>query len=51
MTCAEFAELVTEHLEGTLDDREFVLHLTECPGCPEYLDQLVRTIELLRVSW
>ncbi|MEJ3652660.1 anti-sigma factor [Actinomycetes bacterium KLBMP 9759] len=50
MTCAELAELVTEHLEGTLDDRAFLQHLAECPACAEYVDQLVRTIELLRTS-
>ena len=36
MTCDEFVELVTAHLEGVLDDeteRRVVEHLAECDGC------------------
>ena len=48
MTCAELTELVTEYFEGTLDDRELTAHLSDCPGCEEYVTQLRHTIELLR---
>ena len=43
MNCNEFVELVTAHLEGTLDDatqRRVVEHLAECDGCARYLDQI-----------
>ena len=46
MNCDEFVELVTAHLEGTLDDateRRFVEHLAECDGCSRYLDQIRHT--------
>jgi len=48
MTCAEFVALVTEYLDGALTDPAFTRHLAECSGCPDYLDQLRRTVELLR---
>jgi anti-sigma factor RsiW len=50
MNCDEFVELVTAHLEGTLDDateRRVVEHLAECDGCARYLEQIrdaVRTL-------
>lgn len=47
MTCTEFVELVTEYLEGALDDataRRFDEHLALCPGCVTYLDQIRETI-------
>lgn len=37
------AELVTEYLEGSLDQRKrirFEDHLSNCQGCPAYLEQL-----------
>lgn len=50
MTCAEFVELVTAYLEGTLpaDQRvAFEEHLALCPGCETYLEQFQTTIDLL----
>jgi len=46
MSCAEFVELVTEYLEGTLDDEtveRFDRHMSLCPGCVTYLDQIRET--------
>lgn len=50
MTCAEFVELVTAYLEGTLsaqDRAAFDEHLALCPGCDRYLAQFRATIDLL----
>jgi len=47
LTCAEAVELVTAYLEGALDadaHRHFELHLTDCEGCSNYLDQMRNTI-------
>jgi hypothetical protein len=47
MTCKEFVELVTDHLEGLLAFRErarFRLHWGRCPGCRVYLRQMKQTI-------
>ncbi len=50
LTCAEFVELVTEYLEGTLDPEtvdRFVAHTRDCPGCDAYLDQFRETIRMV----
>ena len=50
ITCAEFVELVTAYLDGTLDPAtaaRFTEHLAACPGCDHYLDQLRHTIREL----
>jgi anti-sigma factor RsiW len=50
MRCDEFVELVTAHLEGTLDpatEQQFVEHLALCEGCDRYLEQFRATIEAL----
>jgi anti-sigma factor RsiW len=47
LTCAEFVELVTDYLEGSLDqdtERRFVAHAEVCPGCELYLEQIRETI-------
>jgi len=47
ITCKEFVELVTDHLEGLLTFRErarFRLHWGRCPGCRVYLRQMKQTI-------
>lgn len=47
MNCIDFVELVTEFLDGALsgeDERRFIEHLAECPGCENYLDQFRQTI-------
>lgn len=49
LTCAEFVDLVTDYLEGSLDrwtEGRFVLHATACPGCEAYLDQFRETIRV-----
>lgn len=47
MNCDEFVELVTEFLEGALDEENqerFVEHLASCDGCETYLDQVRSTV-------
>jgi anti-sigma factor RsiW len=49
LSCQELVELVTDWLEGTLDERHrraFEEHLAACSGCTEYVEQLRATIEL-----
>ena len=51
LTCQEAVEHVTGYLESALLpelDAEFEAHLTTCPGCHTYLDQMRQTIHLLR---
>lgn len=48
MDCNELVELVTAYLDGSLDleDRaRFDLHLVECDGCENYLQQFRSTVE------
>lgn len=50
MNCDELVELATAYLEQALDPEtraQFDLHLLDCPGCENYLQQLVATIETL----
>ena len=50
MSCREFVELVTEYIEGALDEpRRAALHahIDECGGCTEYLRQMKLTIKAL----
>ena len=50
LSCQELVELVTEYLEGTLEERDlraFEAHLAECDGCTEYLEQMRTTIRLV----
>ncbi len=47
MACNEFVELVTDYVEGALDDKtaaRFDAHLALCPGCVTYLEQIRETI-------
>ena len=49
LSCQELVELVTDYLEGALDERDvraFERHLEHCDGCTEYLEQLRTTIRL-----
>jgi anti-sigma factor RsiW len=49
MACQELVEVITEYLEGTLDAadrRRFERHLSECPGCRNYLQQMRTTIRM-----
>lgn len=48
--CADLVELVTEYLEGALDEpvaAEIEAHLDLCPGCDAYLAQMRETIQVL----
>jgi Putative zinc-finger len=50
LSCAEFVELVTSHIEKALDretERRFAEHITECDGCDRYMDQYCQTLCLL----
>ena len=49
LSCQELVELVTEYLEGVLgeaDRTRFDAHLSSCPGCRTYLDQMRTTLEV-----
>lgn len=49
LTCRELVELVTMYLEMTLPPPEkvrFEAHLTACPGCVNYVEQMRRTVQL-----
>ena len=49
LACREVVELVTDYLEGALDERErerFERHLGGCDGCSAYLDQMRLTLRL-----
>ncbi|WP_372489574.1 anti-sigma factor family protein [Candidatus Mycolicibacterium alkanivorans] len=50
LDCNELVELVTAYLDGALDldTRErFDLHLAECDGCENYLEQFRSTVRTL----
>jgi predicted anti-sigma-YlaC factor YlaD len=47
--CQEVVELVTDYLEGALsrrDRRRFDHHLSGCPNCTAYLEQVRETLRL-----
>jgi anti-sigma factor RsiW len=51
MSCQELVELVTDYLEGALEESErarFEAHLEECDGCRAYLAQMRTTVRLVR---
>lgn len=50
MDCNELVELVTSYLDGSLDPdarARFDVHLTECDGCENYLQQFRATVDTL----
>ncbi len=50
MVCKELAEVITDYLEQTLpadDVARFEQHLTECPFCTDYLQQMRATVTRL----
>lgn len=50
LTCQEFVELVTDYLEGALDEdttARFEQHLAACQGCETYLNQMEETASRL----
>lgn len=51
MDCTEFVTLVTEYLEEAQVATERLrmdAHRAECDGCEAYLDQMIRTVDMLR---
>ncbi len=51
LTCQAVVELVTGYLENALSARDrgsFEAHLATCDGCTVYVDQMRRTIGVLR---
>jgi hypothetical protein len=49
LSCQEIVELVTEYLEGTMDEPlriAFREHLAKCDGCAHYLEQIEATIRI-----
>jgi len=50
MDCNELVELVTAYLDGSLDTDErarFDMHLLECDGCENYLQQFRSAVDIL----
>jgi anti-sigma factor RsiW len=51
LACQEVVELITDYLEGALlpeTRAQFEVHLADCPGCQQYLEQMRLTIGMLR---
>ena len=51
LNCQEVVELVTDYLEQALLPEmkaAFENHLSECPGCDTYIEQVQQTIMMLR---
>jgi len=51
LTCKELSERSTDYLEGALSPAQgagFKLHLLMCKHCRAYIDQLAKTIRLLK---
>jgi anti-sigma factor RsiW len=49
LSCQEIVELVTDYIEGVMpseERRRFEHHLTYCPGCVTYVEQIRETIRL-----
>lgn len=49
LSCQEIIEVVTEYLEGSMPGEErqqFERHLSYCPGCVTYVEQIRETIDL-----
>ncbi len=51
LTCQDLVDLVTDYLEDALPASErtrFEAHIADCPYCDAYLDQMRRTIRVVR---
>ena len=51
LTCQDLVELVTDYLDDALAASErarFEAHIADCPYCDAYLDQMRRTIRVVR---
>ena len=47
LSCQEIVELVTDYIEGAMpleEHRRFAHHLSYCPGCVTYVEQIRETI-------
>lgn len=47
MSCRELVQVINDYLEGALppaDRQRFEEHLSICPGCQTYLDQMRQTV-------
>jgi anti-sigma factor (TIGR02949 family) len=47
LSCQEMIEVVTNYLDGALppdEQQQFERHLSYCPGCATYVDQMRETI-------
>ena len=50
IACRDLVEIVTDYLEGLLDEgtaARVATHLEQCPGCEEYIEQMRTTIRLV----
>ncbi|HET6643834.1 MAG TPA: zf-HC2 domain-containing protein [Gaiellaceae bacterium] len=50
LTCADIVKLITDYNEGRLDPverRRFEEHVSICPPCRSFLDQMRMTVELV----
>ncbi len=50
LSCQELVELVTDYLEGALDERtsaRVAAHLADCDGCADYVEQMRATVSML----
>jgi anti-sigma factor RsiW len=50
LTCADIVKLMTDYSEGRLDPaerRRFEQHVSICPPCRSFLQQMRTTVELL----
>ena len=50
LTCKELTELITDYLEERLSQTDrirFEQHLSVCPGCVAYVDQMRVTIQAM----
>lgn len=50
IACSDLVEIVTDYLEGQLDEdtaARVATHLADCPGCAEYIDQMRTTTRLV----
>ena len=50
LSCREVVELVTDYLEASLPPEkqaQFVDHVSNCPGCTAYVEQVQQTIGML----
>lgn len=53
LSCRELSETATDYLEGTLSLRQRAsvkMHLLMCKHCRAYVDQLAKTVALLKTG-